>query len=93
MSALIPDEAVFYTIGLLHSSNPKAFEKFDELNNEILGLSEKAGIKVKQYLPYIKSKEDWVKHFGSKWRIFKKRKTMFDPKMIMSPGQRIFDVA
>ncbi|XP_073298604.1 cytokinin dehydrogenase 2-like [Primulina huaijiensis] len=93
MSAVIPDEDVFYTIGLLHSSNPNTFEKFDELNNEILRLSEKAGIKVKQYLPYIKSKEDWVKHFGSKWSIFQKRKTMFDPKMILSRGQRIFNVA
>ncbi|XP_073137876.1 cytokinin dehydrogenase 3-like [Henckelia pumila] len=91
MSAVIPDEDVFYTIGLLHSSNPNAFEKFDDLNNEILGLCEKAGIKVKQYLPYFKSKGGWIEHFGSKWSIFQKRKRMFDPKMILSPGQRIFN--
>ncbi|KAG8376150.1 hypothetical protein BUALT_Bualt09G0033300 [Buddleja alternifolia] len=90
MSAVTPDEDIFYTLGLLHSSGPDESEDFDKLNNKITEFCEKAGIEIKQYLPYYKSKEDWMKHFGSKWNIFEERKMKFDPRMILSPGQRIF---
>ncbi|KAK4479072.1 hypothetical protein RD792_014583 [Penstemon davidsonii] len=91
MSAVIPDEDIFYTLALLHTSLPKEANIFDKFNNQILRFCENAGIKVKQYLPYYKSKEEWIKHYGSKWDIFQKRKMQFDPKMILSPGQRIFN--
>ncbi|KAI3447139.1 hypothetical protein Pfo_003804 [Paulownia fortunei] len=90
MSAVIPDEDMFYTLGLLHSSRPSESDVPDKLNREIIEFCEKAGIKIKQYLPYYKSKEDWMKHYGSKWDTFQERKTKFDPRMILSPGQRIF---
>ncbi|XP_011077993.1 cytokinin dehydrogenase 4-like [Sesamum indicum] len=91
MSAVTPDEDVFYNLGLLHSGRPNESDVFELFNNQVLGFCEKAGIKVKQYLPYHKSREDWIKHFGSKWSIFQQRKMEFDPKMILSPGQRIFN--
>lgn len=90
MSTVTPNEDVFYKLGLLHTSEPRASKKYDELNNEILRLCENAGIKVKQYLPYFNSRKDWIEHFGSKWKTFQKNKTKFDPKMILAPGQRIF---
>lgn len=92
MSAVTPDEDVFYTLGLLHSSGFDDWEKLERKNEEILKYCDKNGIKIKQYLPHYTTKEDWVTHFGSKkWSIFQQRKTLFDPKMILSPGQNIFN--
>ncbi|XP_011077992.1 cytokinin dehydrogenase 3-like isoform X2 [Sesamum indicum] len=90
MSAVTPDEDIFYTLGLLHTSRPHQSDVYDNLNSEILDCCEKADIDVKQYLPHYISKEDWMKHFGPKWDTFQERKTKFDPRMILSPGQRIF---
>ncbi|KAB2072399.1 hypothetical protein ES319_A07G013100v1 [Gossypium barbadense] len=91
MSAVIPDEEIFYTVGFLHSSGFDDREAFDDQNKEILKFCEEAGIGVKQYLPHFTSKDEWVHHFGSKWETFQQRKFQFDPKMILSPGQRIFN--
>lgn len=93
MSAVTPDENIFYNLGLLHSGRPNEVEIFDTFNNRVLRFCKKARIEVKEYLPYNKSREDWIKHFGySKWSSFKKRKMEYDPKMILSPGQRIFNL-
>ncbi|XP_062149292.1 cytokinin dehydrogenase 3-like [Alnus glutinosa] len=91
MSAVIPDEDVFYTIGFLHSSGFDEWEAYDAQNKDILQFCYNAGIEVKQYLPNYKTKEEWKNHFGMKWRTFQERKALFDPKMILSPGQRIFN--
>ncbi|GAB4837797.1 Cytokinin dehydrogenase [Ancistrocladus abbreviatus] len=91
MSAVIPEEDVFYTIGLLHSSGFDDWEVLEDQNKEILRLCQEKGIKVKQYLPHYVTKEEWKSHFGSKWERFLEHKIMFDPKMILSPGQRIFN--
>ncbi|KAH6761693.1 cytokinin oxidase 3 [Perilla frutescens var. hirtella] len=91
MSAVVPeDEDIFYTLGLLHSTKRSESHVFDDLNNEILEFCSKNGIKIKQYLPFYESKEDWMEHYGSKWSTFQERKAKFDPRMILSPGQRIF---
>ncbi|KAK0571067.1 hypothetical protein LWI29_010525 [Acer saccharum] len=91
MSAVIPDEEVFYTVGFLHSCGFDDWKAFDDQNKEILKFCDNAGIEVKQYLPHHTTKEDWIKHFGSsRWKTFSERKAQFDPKMILSPGQRIF---
>ncbi|KAH7519215.1 hypothetical protein FEM48_Zijuj08G0012000 [Ziziphus jujuba var. spinosa] len=91
MSAVIPDEDVFYTVGFLHASGFDDWELFDKQNKEILEFCDNAGIKVKQYLPHHKTQEGWINHFGSKWKTFRERKALFDPKKILSPGQRIFN--
>lgn len=91
MSAVIPDEEVFYTVGFLHSSGFHDWEVYDNQNKEILGFCEEAGIKVKQYLPNHKTQQGWISHFGSSWKTFRERKALFDPNMILSPGQRIFN--
>ncbi|XP_016471206.1 cytokinin dehydrogenase 3-like [Nicotiana tabacum] len=91
MSAVIPEEETFYCVGLLHSSGFNDWKNLDDQNEEILNYCDKAGLKIKQYLPHYKTKEDWIKHFGKKWNIFQQRKSQFDPKMILSPGQRIFN--
>ncbi|KAM1178688.1 hypothetical protein ACFX13_018283 [Malus domestica] len=91
MSAVIPQEDVFYTVGFLHSSGFDDWEAFEEQNEEILGFCDRAGLEVKQYLPHIKTQQGWINHFGSKWKAFLKKKALFDPKRILSPGQRIFN--
>ncbi|XP_057537467.1 cytokinin dehydrogenase 3-like [Amaranthus tricolor] len=90
MSAVIPEEDVFYTLGLLHSRGKNDWQVFERKNEELLKYCEENGINIKQYLPYYTTKEDWKNHFGKKWRIFEQRKRLFDPKMILSPGQNIF---
>ncbi|XP_004288952.1 PREDICTED: cytokinin dehydrogenase 3-like [Fragaria vesca subsp. vesca] len=92
MSAVVPEEDVFYTIGFLHATGFDEWKAFDEQNKEILEFCVKAGIDVKQYLPDHKTQQGWMKHFGSKWKTFEKRKALFDPKRILSPGQRIFQI-
>ncbi|KAK4343371.1 hypothetical protein RND71_036465 [Anisodus tanguticus] len=92
MSAVIPEEETFYCVGLLHSSSGYDECKIlDDQNEEILNYCDKAGINIKQYLPHYKTKESWIRHFGKKWNNFQQRKNQFDPKMILSPGQRIFN--
>ncbi|XP_024960665.1 cytokinin dehydrogenase 3 [Cynara cardunculus var. scolymus] len=95
MSAVIPDdnEDVFYSVGLLHSAGKIDNCKIiDDQNKEILEVCDEMGIKIKQYLPrYYKTKEEWMKQFGGKWNVFEERKAKYDPKMILSPGQRIFN--
>ncbi|KAI3709666.1 hypothetical protein L2E82_39432 [Cichorium intybus] len=94
MSATIPDEDedVFYTIGLLHSArNTEDGKIIEHQNKRILKVCDEIGIKIKQYLPrHYTTKEEWMKHFGAKWSFFEETKTKYDPKMILSPGQRIF---
>ncbi|CAN4094490.1 unnamed protein product [Withania somnifera] len=92
MSAVIPEEEIFYCVGLLHSSSGyNECKILDEQNEEILKYCDKVGLNIKQYLPHYKTKEDWIKHFGKKWNIFQQRKNQFDPKKILSPGQKIFN--
>lgn len=91
MSAVIPEEEIFYTLGLLHSCEPSHYHIFDEFNGRIMGFCKENGIEVKQYLPHYESIQDWIIHFASKWETIQRRKAMFDPKFILSPGQNIFN--
>lgn len=91
MSAIVPDESVFYHLALLHTSPPSDSQIYDDFNSRILLYCDTAEIEVKQYLPNYKSKEEWIKQLGRKWKTFELRKMQFDPKMILSPGQRIFN--
>ncbi|XP_012087466.2 cytokinin dehydrogenase 3-like [Jatropha curcas] len=91
MSAAIPDEDIFYTVAILYTSGVNDWQVYENQNKAILDFCDKAGIKIKQYLPNYDTKEEWITHFGSKWATFEQRKALFDPKMILSPGQRIFN--
>ncbi|GAB2219565.1 hypothetical protein Droror1_Dr00007202 [Drosera rotundifolia] len=91
MSTITPEEDVFYAIGLLHSSGFGNWEVFENQNKALLQFCKEKGIKAKQYLPHFANKDGWRNHFGSKWDRLLTRKTRFDPKMILSPGQRIFN--
>ncbi|KAJ4951062.1 hypothetical protein NE237_027894 [Protea cynaroides] len=96
MSAVIPDEDIFYSIGLLKSSYTNGSTdhhlELEDQNRKILEFCEEAGIMLKQYLPNYRTKGEWMNHFGPKWEVFKERKDKFDPLAILSPGQRIFNV-
>ncbi|KAG1330112.1 putative Cytokinin dehydrogenase 6 [Cocos nucifera] len=90
MSSVVPDEDVFYSIGLLWSAAMDNWEYLENQNMEILRFCDQKGIKYKQYLPHYRSQEDWMKHFGPKWNMFVEMKRKYDPKALLSPGQSIF---
>ncbi|KAK2358662.1 cytokinin dehydrogenase [Trifolium repens] len=91
MSTITPNEDVFYAVGFLHSSGFNNWKEYEAQNKEILEFCSDVGIKVKQYLPNHSTREDWENHFGNKWMRFLERKHQFDPRMILSPGQKIFN--
>nr|XP_018681643.1 PREDICTED: cytokinin dehydrogenase 6-like isoform X2 [Musa acuminata subsp. malaccensis] len=90
MSAVIPDEEIFYSIGLLRSAIMGDWEHLDDQNDEILRFCHREGIEYKQYLPHYTAQTDWMKHFGLKWNVFVDLKRRYDPKLVLSPGHRIF---
>ncbi|CAL0327886.1 unnamed protein product [Lupinus luteus] len=90
MSAVIADEDVFYTTGILLSSRVDNVGAIQAQNQEILQFCKDNGIEIREYLTGNKTNEGWVQHFGSKWQLFEGRKSKFDPKKILSPGQGIF---
>ncbi|WVZ23293.1 hypothetical protein V8G54_001837 [Vigna mungo] len=91
MSAVTPNEDVFYIVSLLHSTGFDKVEEFRAQNQQIMKFCKDTGIKIKQYLPRNKTRSEWIQHFGSKWKTFQERKNQFDPNRILSPGQRIFN--
>ncbi|KAI4297685.1 hypothetical protein L6164_037565 [Bauhinia variegata] len=90
MSAITPDEDVFYLVSLLYTSGFDQLKAYQTQNQQILQFCKDAGIQIKQYLSREETLEQWVEHFGPKWKVFEERKAAFDPKHILSPGQRIF---
>ncbi|KAL4296526.1 hypothetical protein GQ457_12G022410 [Hibiscus cannabinus] len=91
MSACVPDEEIFYTVGLLHASGFDNWQSYDEQNKLVFQFCEEAGIEIKLYLLPYASKEEWSVHFGYKWDTFQQAKQQFDPKFLLSPGQKIFN--
>ncbi|KAH1041772.1 hypothetical protein GLYMA_09G063500v4 [Glycine max] len=91
MTPITPDEDVFYVVDFLRVA--KTFDVVDKLqvqNKQILRFCNDAGIKITEYLIGNKTHQQWVEHFGPKWKLFADRKTEFDPKKILSPGHGIF---
>eukprot|EP00253_Pinus_taeda_P011053 PITA_11053 len=95
MSTAVPDEEIFYLVGLLRfiQPNPGGLNTIEGMiaeNEQILGICEREGIEMKQYLPHYGTKQEWKRHFGRKWDQIVERKRKFDPRAILAPGQRIF---
>lgn len=90
-SAVIPDEEIFYLVALLSSApSHGSLDRALKQNTEIVEFCNKAGIKMKQYLPYYTTQEEWSGHYGDRWKMFGHRKRTYDPLSILAPGQRIF---
>ena len=89
MSAVIPEEEIFYSIGLLRSGL-HGLKYMEKQNKEILHFCDQQGIKFKQYMPHYSTQAEWMNHFGSKWDAFVQMKMKYDPRAILSPGQGIF---
>lgn len=90
MSAMIPDEEIFYVVSLLQTSTYDKLEAYQKQNQMVLQFCKDAGIQIKQYLPHNMTRNDWTDHFGVKWKVFQQRKARYDPNHILSPGQGIF---
>ncbi|XP_072963251.1 cytokinin dehydrogenase 3-like isoform X1 [Typha angustifolia] len=87
-------EQVIYVIGMLRSANPKSCSGgcLDEILHRNTWLAKTAGehAGAKQYLAHHPSPSQWTDHFGRHWHRFADRKSRFDPRCILSPGQGIF---
>ncbi|KAL8167802.1 hypothetical protein V2J09_009301 [Rumex salicifolius] len=98
-SLVTPHEDVFYLIGLLSSAIPSSSRGSGDLeqtlaqNQRILNFCQRTKLGVKQYLPHYGTQEEWRAHFGPKWKIFARRKSVYDPLAILAPGQKIFQKA
>ncbi|KAF7851108.1 hypothetical protein BT93_L4545 [Corymbia citriodora subsp. variegata] len=91
MSAVTPDEDIFYTVEFLHASGFGDWQECELQNKEVLRFCKDNGIKFKRYLPNYGTEREWMEHFGPKWKTFQESKAKFDPKRLLSPGQRIFN--
>nr|BAM74647.1 cytokinin oxidase/dehydrogenase [Torenia fournieri] len=94
-SFVTPDEDIFYVVAFLphavpSSTGENSLEYLLSVNQRILDFVEEADLGVKQYLPHYKSQEEWQRHFGSRWEVFARRKSDYDPLAILAPGQGIF---
>ncbi|KAH9315044.1 hypothetical protein KI387_023671 [Taxus chinensis] len=101
-SAVIPDEDIFYLVGLLRSAvsssssssgSGHSLGDLTDQNERILRFCRESGIGEKQYLPHYRTEAEWKIHFGAKWDTFVERKARYDPSAILSPGQQIFRAA
>ncbi|KAI4389943.1 hypothetical protein MLD38_002108 [Melastoma candidum] len=95
-SVVIPDEDVFYLVALLRSAledgdETQTLDYLTNQNQRILNFCREQGIPVKQYLPHYTTTEEWRDHFGEKWERFRENKMEYDPRHILSTGQRIFE--
>lgn len=94
MSAIVPDEDIFYLVALLRFSPPypsgPPLQSIIAQNEEILHYCTSRGIDMKLYIPHYKNERDWKRHFGRHWHQFERRKNVYDPRAILAPGQRIF---
>ncbi|CAL0304979.1 unnamed protein product [Lupinus luteus] len=93
MSAVTPNEDIFYVLGLYRSTgfDKGEVEASEAQNQQILQFCKNAGIEIKKYLASYKTHEEWVEQYGSKWQLIEDRKAKFDPNRILSPGQKIFN--
>ncbi|GER57192.1 cytokinin oxidase/dehydrogenase [Striga asiatica] len=89
-SLITPDEDVFYLVAFLSSADKDRLDSILTRNEKILDYCKKSKLGIKQYLPYYSTTEEWKAHFGSRWDLFSRRKSDYDPLGILAPGQRIF---
>ncbi|KAK8546089.1 hypothetical protein V6N13_067324 [Hibiscus sabdariffa] len=97
-SVVIPEEDVFYLVAFLSSAVPSSTgtDGLDHIliqNKRILEFCEIACLGIKQYLPHYSTQREWKAHFGSRWEVFARRKSSYDPLAMLAPGQRIFQKA
>ncbi|KAL6838698.1 hypothetical protein ACP4OV_031412 [Aristida adscensionis] len=93
-SAVFPgDEEVFYTVAILRSAVAAGdLPRMEAQNARITRFCEDAGIPCTLYLAAYATPAEWAaRHFGPRrWARFVERKAKYDPKAILSRGQRIF---
>ncbi|MCE0481033.1 Cytokinin dehydrogenase 7 [Datura stramonium] len=93
-SVVLPQGEIFYLVALLRFSHPhpKEFEikQMVAQNQKIIQTCNDNGFDFKLYLPHYKSTVEWKKHFEDQWGRFVERKSKFDPKAILAPGQNLF---
>ncbi|KAJ8542151.1 hypothetical protein K7X08_017017 [Anisodus acutangulus] len=93
-SVALPQGEIFYLVALLRFSHahPKESEikQMVAQNQEVLQTCINNGFDFKLYLPHYESTVEWKKHFGDQWGRFVERKSQFDPKAVLAPGQKIF---
>jgi cytokinin dehydrogenase len=95
MTAMTPatndDDEVFYAVSFLWSAlSADDVPQLERWNKAVLDFCDRSGIECKQYLPHYTSQDGWRRHFGAKWGRIAELKARYDPRTLLSPGQRIF---
>lgn len=91
MSAVTPDEDIFFTVSFLNSvgaGQGPTLKALVDRNSQAWQACGRLGCK--QFFPTHTSRADWEAHFGAKWAKFVLNKRRFDPKAMLSPKQNIF---
>lgn len=88
-----PDEEICYLVGILWTAPPDdrsaieaqvaANRALFEQARELGGVHYPIGS-----IPF--SPADWRQHFGADWQRFRGQKARYDPRQVLTPGQRIF---
>lgn len=93
MSAVIPDESIFYLVAFLRIALPSSGPLLSSLiaeNDKIMEICHNEKLGCKMYLPEYDNTDSWKRHFGDRWEDFARRKRQYDPDFILAPGQKIF---
>ncbi|KAF3333439.1 cytokinin dehydrogenase 6-like protein [Carex littledalei] len=90
MSAVTPDEEIFYVVSLLWTALENNAQTLTDANDQVVRICEEYSLGCKEYLPHFTNQQDWERQFGNKWGKFVSRKKKYDPKVLLSPGQQIF---
>ncbi|KAG6553172.1 hypothetical protein Mapa_005231 [Marchantia paleacea] len=91
MSAVTPDEDIFFTVSFLNSvgaGQGPTLKTLVDRNAQTWKACERLGCK--QFFPTHTTRGEWEAHFGGKWNKFVLNKMKFDPKAMLSPKQNIF---
>ena len=89
----LPDEPVAFAFNLLRTAppgDPTTLNAMLEDNRALYdALVQVGGTRYSiGAIPF--SREDWRRHFGSRWRLLVRSKRRFDPDHVLTPGQGIF---
>lgn len=87
----LPDEPVVFVLGLFRlAADAATAERMVAANRALYDRAVAAGGTVYPIDAIPLAAADWRAHYGRRWHTFAERKRRFDPRGVLTPGQRIF---
>jgi cytokinin dehydrogenase len=90
----LPDSPVVFLLALLRAVNPPSeteVARLLEVNRDLYDRAVAVGGTHYPVGAIPLTKADWQKHYGPQWPAFRAAKRRYDPRGVLTPGQRIFD--